>query len=443
MKGRMKKIGALLLTGAMTAGLLAGCGTSQSGKKNNEPSGNGKEFDGVTLSFFVDADVEKGGYQAVIDMAEEKLGLTVEVEEHVGGSDGDNIVKTRLASGEMSDICMYNAGSLLKALNPSEYFYDISNEKFTEKLDDTFKETVTVDGKVYGVPLTSTQAGAIIYYKPDYEELGLEIPKTWDEFLENCEKLEAAGKTAMIGTFGDNWTSQVLFVGDNYNVLAENPDFAEEFEAGTAKYATTDAGIKSFQKLLDVQPYYNEDYLAATYDDGVEMMANGEGTHWAMLTQALTAINALYPEVMDDLGVFAIPGENPEDVGLTVWESTSMYINKNSENLDAILAFMELYLSEEALDTYAEVVPPTGPYCIKDYELPDSAFSAVKNDMQAYFDSGKTRTALEYMTSVKGANCPQICQEVGSGQSTAKEAAAAYDEDCKKQAVQLGLDWED
>ena len=75
MKGRMKKIGALLLTGAMTAGLLAGCGTSQSGKKNNEPSGNGKEFDGVTLSFFVDADVEKGGYQAVIDMAEEKLGL--------------------------------------------------------------------------------------------------------------------------------------------------------------------------------------------------------------------------------------------------------------------------------------------------------------------------------------------------------------------------------
>lgn len=63
--------------------------------------------------------------------------------------------------------------------------------------------------------------------------------------------------------------------------------------------------------------------------------------------------------------------------------------------------------------------------------------------MQAYFDSGKTRTALEYMTSVKGANCPQICQEVGSGQSTAKEAAAAYDEDCKKQAVQLGLDWED
>ena len=60
-------------------------------------------------------------------------------------SRGDNIVKTRLAAGEMADLCLYNSGSLLNALNPAEYFIDISNEDFIDKLDETYKSTVTVE----------------------------------------------------------------------------------------------------------------------------------------------------------------------------------------------------------------------------------------------------------------------------------------------------------
>ena len=58
-----------------------------------------------------------------------------------------------------------------------------------------------------------------------------------------------------------------------------------------------------------------------------------------------------------------------------------------------------------------------------------------------YFDTGLNAVALEFQTAVKGANCASICQELASGQTTAEEAAAKYDEDCEKQAVQLGLDW--
>lgn len=49
--------------------------------------------------------------------------------------------------------------------------------------------------------------------------------------------------------------------------------------------------------------------------------------------------------------------------------------------------------------------------------------------------------AMEFQTAVKGSNAASICQELGSGQTTAEEAAGKYDDDCKKQAVQLGLDW--
>lgn len=456
---KFKKLTAIFLTASMVAGIITGCSFSSESTSSintkeeavptaddteaaeSEAETSGKPFEGVTLTMLKDADATDAGLNKVLELAEEKLGLTVEVELRVGGADGDNIVKTRLASGDMADFCMYNSGSLLAALNPAEYFVDISGEEFVSRLDDTYRATVTVDGATYGVPFSSSQAGAILYYKPVYEELGLEVPKTWDEFIANCDAIQAAGKTAMLGTFGDSWTSQVMYLGDNYNVLAANPTFAEDFEAGTAKYATTPAGLDSFQKLVDVQKYYNEDYIAATYDDGCDMLANGEGVHWVMLTQCLSNIYELYPETIGDIGVFGIPSDNKDNHGMTVWMPSSIYANKNTDNMEAVIAFMEFYVSDEAIDAYTTAVLPDGPYCIKNYELPDNAYPAVKDDMQAYFDTGKTAVALEFLTAVKGSNCPAICQEVGSGQTTAAQAAKAYDDDCEKQAVQLGLNW--
>ena len=38
--------------------------------------------------------------------------------------------------------------------------------------------------------------GGIFYNTKIYEELGLSVPKTWDEFMANNEKIKAAGKVA-------------------------------------------------------------------------------------------------------------------------------------------------------------------------------------------------------------------------------------------------------
>lgn len=440
---KKKKVISTILAGTMVLSMVTGCGSPSTGNKESAKgdASGGKEFSGVTLTMMRDTDTSDEGMNAVLDLAKEKLGIEVDMETRVGGQEGDNIIKTRLASGDMTDITLYNSGSLLSALNPEQYFVDITDQDFVSTYDDTYKSTVTVDEKVYGVPLETTQGGAVMYNKKDYEELGLEVPKTWDEFLENCEALKKAGKTALIGTFGDSWTSQVLFLGDNYNIVASNPDFPEEFTKGKAKFASTLEGVESFQKYVDLLPYYNEDYLNAKYEDGCQMLANGEGSQWIMLTQALGNINSEYPEMMDDMGIFAIPGESVDKNGLTVWYPSSWYINKNSENADAALALMELWVSAEGIEAYAEARMPNGPSCIKDISLGEEVPEAVREDMQKYFDEGNTLPALEFLTPVKGSNCMAITQEVGSGQTTAEEAANKYDEDCKKQAVQLGLNW--
>lgn len=444
-----------MMVAALTLTSFVGCGTdaentaqkSDTSRKeeengaSDETAENGWEYEEDTITMLVDTDTTMAGIQAVCELAKEKLGITVEIETRVGGSDGRNIVKTRLASGDMADICCFNSGCLLEELNPEEYFIDISDESWTEKFEDTFRSAASVDGKLYGVPLTSTSAGLVLYNRDIYEEYQLEVPKTWEEFMKNCDILKEAGETALIGTFGTMWTAQVPYLGDNYNVIVQEPDFPKEFEAGRAKYATTPVARRSFEKLAETTEYYNEDYMATTYDDGCDMLVNGDGVHWIVLSQALSNIYELYGEEVNKIGGFAVPGDDAEHNGLTVWMPSALYGNKNSEHIDSVKRFLESYASDEALAAYSEQILPEGPYAIKGVELPENTYTAVQ-DMMTYYDSGNVGTAMEFLCSIKGANCGAICQECVSGQITGEEAAKKYDDDCRKQALQLGIQWE-
>lgn len=428
-----KSVLAAMLAAAMTVGTMPATVFAEEAAK---------PYEGVTLTMWIGNTEYNAGTQAVMAKATEELGMEFSIEINPGGTEGDNIIKTRCASGDLPDISNYNSGSLLTALNPKEHFLDITDEAMTQKFDETFLSCVSQEDRVYGAPFTTTQGGAVVYWKPDYEELGLEVPTTWEQFVSNCQALKDAGKTPIYLSCGDTWTTQLVFLGDNYNVLAKNPSFAEEFTAGTAKFATDEGGLASWGKYADLVDFYNADASAAKYDDGLEAMATGQATHWFMLTQVIPLMIAAHPEAEENIGVFAIPGDDPENCGLTVWEPNAWYISKDSANKEAALAFLDFYFQEENLDLYVETIGANGPSCIKGYTLPESVAPAIRVDMQAYFDAGKTAPALEFITPVKGSTCEQITTSAALGQIDGATAAQMYDDDCKKSAVQQGLGWE-
>ena len=86
------------------------------GETGSEATGDGQEITELTL--LVDNQSPIEGIEAVAARAEEELGIRVEIELRPGGTEGDNVVKTRLATGEMADLMYYNSGSLFKALSP-------------------------------------------------------------------------------------------------------------------------------------------------------------------------------------------------------------------------------------------------------------------------------------------------------------------------------------
>jgi raffinose/stachyose/melibiose transport system substrate-binding protein len=425
--------------------LVAACGGDGGGAATTAAPDEGgtaaPSEEAVTLSFLYDDNpVTIATAEALVEaFTATHPNVTFETETRPGGGEGDNLVKTRLATGEMTDVFWYNTGSLFQALDPTQSLVPVTDEPFVENIVDSFLPTVTAEGDVYGVPAQTAMGGGVLYNKAIYEELGLTVPTTWEEFAANNEAILAAGIAPVGATYSDTWTSQLFVLADYYNIQTQDPDWAEKYTNNEAKYVDQPA-LAGFERLQEgfESGWYQENFEATTFDEGLALLANGEIAHYPMLTFALDAINQANPDAIQDIGFFGQPGDDAATNGTTIWMPAGIYIAATSEQQEVAKEFLAFVASLEGVDAITAAVTPQGPYMVEGSSLPDDALPAVL-DIQAYIDAGTTAPALEFLSPIKGPNLEFLTVEVGSGLKDAATAAAEYDEDVVAQAQQLGL----
>ena len=433
---------ALVALTAASALAASGCSAGSLGSSSGDGSAGSTEITYLVPSDDVTAAQTKAliaAFQAATP------GVTVKTDSRPGGTDGDNLIKTRLATSDMSEVFQYNNGSLLQAIKPEQNLTPLDDQPWAGQLDEDFAASSKgADGKLYGGPIGTAFGGGVLYNIPVFKKLGLSVPKTWDEFMANNKKIKDAGGVAPVEqTYGETWTSQLFVLGDYANVEAQVPDFAAKYTAGQDKYANTPAALAGFQHIQDVKDagYLNKDYASAKLNDGVKAVATGTAAQYPQLGGQAANIENVAPGKSKDVGFFALPGEDASSNNMTVWPGTSaLYIPKSVEGakLDAAKKFITFAASQQGCDSTLEASPPQGPFLSKACTLPTDV-SQVAKDTQAYFTAGKATPALEFKSPIKGPNLEQICIQVGTGQVDAKKAAALYDQDVKKQAQQLGL----
>lgn len=193
----MKKtrILALLLAMIMVIGLLAGCG----GQSETDTAEGGEE---TNLTVWYWGEQEIPGYQKFMEeMAakyeEQNPGTTVEVVLQ----DSDTLysaLRTAEAAGEGPDCAFLWGGTQaledvwLGNLDPIS---DYMTEDQLGLIDEYALAESNWDGKQWGWPAYSVCFG-IAYNKQMFAQAGLDPenpPKTWDEFLDACQKLKDAG----------------------------------------------------------------------------------------------------------------------------------------------------------------------------------------------------------------------------------------------------------
>jgi raffinose/stachyose/melibiose transport system substrate-binding protein len=427
---------AALLAGALA---LSACSAGSLGSSDSTPGGK------TQITFLTNNDPNNVKTATAVVKAFETANpdIDVKVDTRPGGGEGDNLVKTRLSTGDMADVFEYNSGSLFQAISPEKNLTAVTNEAWVADLDDTFKQVVTAGGNVYGAPWGNVTGGGVLYNTKVYSRLGLKVPTTWDQFMANNTKIKAAGLTAVEQTFGDTWTSQIFVLADFHNVAQADPSFAEDYTANKAKYATTPAALAGFQHGEDIHEdgYLNKDFASAKFNDGLVAVATGKAAQYPMITFAVPALYGVAPKNVNDVGFFAMPGTDAANAGATIWEPSGIYIPKTTTGakLDAAKKFQAFMASAKGCEAQATVAPVGGPFAVKSCSLPGNVATAVK-DLDGYVKKSAVTPALEFLSPIKGPALEQITVEVGSGIRSAKDGAALYDKDVQKQARQLGLE---
>ena len=159
---------------------------------------------------------------------------------------------------------------------------------------------------------TTTFNGGIMYNKKVYEKLGLKIPTTWDEFIANSEKIKAAGIAPIIQTYQDTWTSQLFVLGDFHNVSAAEPNWADDYTKNKVHYADDPVALAGFEHLQQAhdEGLVNSDFASLTNAQGLQMLADGKGAQYPMLSGVLTGLLATNPDAAQTVGFFALPGSD-------------------------------------------------------------------------------------------------------------------------------------
>lgn len=212
-------------------------------------------------------------------------------------------------TADSPDLANWYAGNRMAPFVAAGQFQDVSDVWAANGLNDQLasaKASMTIDGKQWGVPYTYYQWG--IYFNKDvYKAAGVEVPKTWDEFVANCAKFKEAGVDCLTTGTSALWPGAGIF--DYIDLRTNGYEFHMDLTAG--KIAWTDDRVKAaFAELGKVQPYITANHAAIDWQDAAALLVQGKAANYVMGNFAV----ATFKEggmTNDNLGFMPFPEITP------------------------------------------------------------------------------------------------------------------------------------
>src|SRR6478609_1808966 len=312
-------------------------------------------------------------------------------------ADADTMIRTLLVKDKAPDVITLNANGGFGKLAKAGVFYDFSNEPVLQTINPAVQEILAQlgnkEGEVNSLGYVNN-ANGVIYNQEIFQQQGLEVPQTWDEFIAVCDKLKAAGITPFYGTLADSWRALPSF--NALGAYAAQDGFFDKMRAEGANVGP-DSEVsfsKDFAEAMDQQyqlfSYMQDGYRGKTYDDGNAAFAKGEV---AMLLQGIWAISPV-KSVNPDIkaGIFPYPAtDNPDDRLLVSGVDVTVTMGRNTPHKEEAMRFINYMFEKDVIEEFAasqNMVPS-----VKGAQLSDElAIQSVK----PYFDEGRIAGFIDH-----------------------------------------------
>ena len=213
-------------------------------------------------------------------------------------------------------------------------------------------ERMTYDGEIYAVP--TNFAAALCFYNTEiFDEVGVEVPTTYDELLDVCQKIKDAGYTPISCSAGTAWCLSMVagYLCDrNGLVLSDIADHKTDWK--------DEKVINAGKQIQELSKYFQKTAAGDDNDIATAAFYNEEAAILIQGSWAIGQINGSCAEgFADKVGVFAFPavtGGNP-DANRVIAKSDSLCMSASTKYPEAAIALMKYFTDDTAQKYTAEV----------------------------------------------------------------------------------------
>lgn len=329
-----------------------------------------------------------------------------------------------LNSGEAPDIYFEWAGARLQSRYDEGFVADLTDAVDGTELGGYFEEGafngMHIGDKVVMVPGNADVTNVIWYNVDIFNDLGLEVPTTWDEFLAVSQKIKDAGITPIATGNKDlwaagNWTSHMVsrVIGEDMydqmmrqEIPMDSPEIIE--------------GLATIKELADAG-YVNESANAIDDNEGAQLFFGGKAAMHPIGSWLVSWAIEEAPDLnFDYFNLPAMDGAGAQDSVIGV--ATGYVVNAKSPNIDTAVEFLTLFSSPEFTSLMVEAggTPlATGAMDRDDIDERSASLMALLQEADALIAPPDTGYDLKVADALYAAEA-----EVLGGVKTPEQAAA-------------------
>ena len=261
--------------------------------------------------------------------------------------DTATVLQSRAQLNEMPDMFGCTTGNMFELMFEDGIIMDLTGQEFLSSVEPSSLEMSTYNGKNWRLPYSLSCYG--LYVRTDiFEEQGLALPTTWDELMDVCEKLTAAGITP----FALPDKTMV------YQRMERMMSFMSEDDTEFKQIAAGELDAKDSKLLQNyanasrqIVNYMTPESLGAEYTESYQQLIAGQAAMTINGGWSLATLKDYDP----DIKVALIPMPNPtgEESKVVVSIDTNFCISSSTKHPEECLKFFEYLAQPEVAQVYA------------------------------------------------------------------------------------------
>lgn len=286
------------------------------------------------------------GLQAVIDAFNaQNPGIRVVLNQI---PDTETVMQTRAQTNEMPDMFSCATSTMYEIMFADGMILDLTGQPFLSNVQESTLALAAYEGRNWRLPYSLSYYG--LYVRTDiFEEQGLAYPTTWDELMDVCAKLKAAGITPFAlpdKTFVYQRMERMM------SYMAEDDSEFKQIAAGELE-AKDSVVLKAYAEAsLQLAENMTVESLGAEYTESYQQLLAGQAAMTINGQWSLTTLKDYDPDVK----IALIPLPNPlGESKVVISIDTSFCISSSTKHPDECLKFLDFLSQPENAQTYTDI----------------------------------------------------------------------------------------